>query len=68
MNNAFLMAVAEDGAFQIVGETSSLEEARDMADNYTAHGPDDGCIAPMEFQVHMRGAGGWYTRIVKLAV
>lgn len=63
MEFGILVAVAEDGAFQIISEVDSREEAKTLADEYIAFGPDEGYIAPWEFQIHRRGNGGAYTII-----
>jgi hypothetical protein len=63
MNYGILVAVAEDGSFQIVGEVDNRDEAKTLADEYIALGPDNGYVAPWEFQIHRRGNGGAYTNI-----
>jgi hypothetical protein len=50
------------GEYQIIGAVDSLEEAREIAQNYTVHGPDSGCLAPDRFVIVRRGEWGWYTR------
>lgn len=63
MEYGILIAVAEDGAFQVVGAVDNRTEADHMADEYIALGPDNGYLAPWEFQIHKRGNGGAYTVI-----
>jgi hypothetical protein len=48
--------------YQIIGAVDSLEEAREIAQNYTVHGPDSDCLAPDRFVIVRRGQWGWYTR------
>jgi hypothetical protein len=50
------------GEYQIIGAVDSLEEAREIAQNYTVHGPDSDCLAPDRFVIVRRGQWGWYTR------
>jgi len=50
------------GEYQIIGAVDSLEEEREIAQNYTVHGPDSGCLAPDRFVIVRRGEWGWYTR------
>lgn len=63
MEYGILIAVGEDGGFQVVGAVDSRGEAKLLADEYIAHGPDNGYVAPWEFQIHRRGNGGAYTSI-----
>jgi hypothetical protein len=63
MNYGILVAVAEDGAFQIIGIVDNRNEAQELADNYIANGPESDCLAPCEFQIHKRGRDGFYTVI-----
>ena len=63
MEYGILVAVAEDGSFQIVGAVDNRNEAKDMADEYIAIGPNIDYLAPWEFQIHRRGNGGAYTVI-----
>ena len=63
MEYGILVAVAEDGGFQIIGAVDNREEAQALADNYLAIGPDADYLAPWEFQIHRRGNGGGYTVI-----
>jgi hypothetical protein len=63
MEYGILVAVAEDGSFQIVGAVDTRNEAKDMADEYILHGPLFDYLAPSEFQIHRRGNGGAYTVI-----
>lgn len=61
MEYGILVAVAEDGSFQIVGAVDSREEARELANGYMRIGPENDYLAPWEFVIHRRGAGGAYT-------
>lgn len=63
MNYGILVAVAEDGNFQIVGAVDSRKEAQELADEYISIGPANDYLAPYEFQIHRRGNGGAYTNI-----
>jgi hypothetical protein len=63
MEYGILVAVAEDGSFQIIGSVDNQDEAQIMADQYIAIGPDNDYLAPWEFQIHRRGNGGAYTVI-----
>lgn len=63
MEYGILVAVAEDGSFQIVGECDNRDDAKFLADEYIAHGPENDYLAPWEFQIHRRGKGGAYTVI-----
>ena len=47
--------------YQIIGAVDSPEEARELAQNYLANGPDSSCLAPDRFVIHRRGEWGWYT-------
>ena len=47
--------------YQIIGPVDSITEAREIAHNYLAHGPESDCLAPDRFVIHRRGHGGWYT-------
>jgi hypothetical protein len=62
-NYGILVAISEDGGFQIVGEVDNREEAKLLAREYIAHGPENNYLAPWEFQIHRRGNGGAYTNI-----
>lgn len=61
MEYGILVAVAEDGQFQIINAVDNINEAKLLADEYVAHGPENGYVAPWEFQIHRRGNGGAYT-------
>ena len=63
MEYGILIAVAEDGKFQIVGAVSSRDEAQTMADEYVKFGPANDYLAPWEFQIHRRSGRGAYTNI-----
>jgi hypothetical protein len=63
MECGILVAVAEDGLFQIVGVVDNRDEAQFLADEYLRLGPDNDYLAPREFQIHRRGNGGAYTNI-----
>lgn len=63
MKYGILVAVAEDGAFQIIGAVDNRDEAKVLADEYIAHGPDNDYLAPWEFQIHRRATDGAYTTI-----
>jgi hypothetical protein len=63
MEYGILVAVGEDGSFQIVGAVDNRNEAKYMADEYIRFGPDHGYVPPWEFQIHRRGNVGAYTNI-----
>jgi hypothetical protein len=63
MNYGILIAVNEEGAFQVVGVVDSREEASELADEYLAFGPENNLLCPWEFQIHSRGNNGFYTKI-----
>ena len=63
MEYGILIAVGGEGTFQILGAVDSREEAKQLADEYVRLGPDNGYVAPWEFQIHRRGKGGAYTSI-----
>jgi hypothetical protein len=63
MNYGILVAVDEEGEFQVVGTVDSPIEASELADEYLALGPDNNLLCPWEFQIHRRGEGGFYTTI-----
>ena len=62
MEYGILIAVADNGTFQIVGAVDSRTEAQVMADGYLSSGADGDCLAPDHFEIHRRGQWGWYTR------
>ncbi len=68
MEYGILIAVAEDGAFQIIGAVDNREEAKTLADEYIAIGPENDYLAPYEFQIHRRGTGGAYTTIERFGI
>ena len=63
MEYGILIAVGEEGLFQVIGAVDSREEAKQLADEYLRLGPDNGYVPPWEFQIHRRGNGGAYTNI-----
>lgn len=68
MEYGILIAVGEDGTFQIVNEVHSLNEANESAQNYLTYGPKMDWVAPYEFQIHRRGAEGAYVTIEKFNI
>ena len=62
MEYGILVVESEDGQYQIIGPVDSVSEAKEIAENYTVHGPDSGCLAPDRFVIVRRGQWGWYTR------
>lgn len=68
MNDGILIAVGEDGGFQVVAQVASLSEAQEMIADYITHGPFCDCLAPDHFEVHSQGPTGYYTRIETIAV
>ena len=67
MEYGILIAVGEEGYFQIVGSVASVEEARELIQGYVTIGPYSGFVPPFEFQIHRRGTSGGYTLIEKVA-
>ena len=61
MEYGILIAESEDGQYQIIGAVDSVADAKEIAQNYTVHGPDSDCLAPDRFVIQRRGPGGWYT-------
>jgi hypothetical protein len=61
MEYGILTAESESGDYQIIGPVDSIDEAREIARNYLAHGPESDCLAPDRFVIHRRGPWGWYT-------
>jgi hypothetical protein len=47
--------------YQIVGSVWSLDEARELAQNYLVHGPACDCVPPDRFIILRRGPEGFYT-------
>ena len=59
--------VVEDGneLYQILGAVWSLEEARELANNYEVHADPDNpntTVPPSEYVIIRRNANGWYTK------
>ena len=52
MEYGILIAVGEEGYFQIVGSVASVEEARELIQGYVTIGPYSGFVPPFEFQIH----------------
>jgi hypothetical protein len=65
MEKGILIAIGESGTFQIVREVDSIEDANIAALEYMTYGPENDCVAPYEFQLHGRGEGGLYNRVVR---
>jgi len=61
MEYGILAVEDEEGHYQIIGAVWSIAEARELVENYFAHGADNGCIAPDSFVIHRRGPEGFYT-------
>jgi len=66
MEYGILIAVSEEGEFQIIGAVSSKDEAQEMADGYLKYRPETDSVVPDRFEIHRRGRGGLYQRIEKL--
>ena len=66
MGYGILVAETEQGmgfpSYQIIGAVDSPDEARELANNYLAYGPNNDCLAPDRFVINRRGDGGFYTR------
>ena len=63
MEYGILIAIGEDGYFQIIGSVASINEARELIQDYVSIGPELGFVPPFEFQIHRRGTSGGYTLI-----
>jgi hypothetical protein len=63
MQMKVLIAIGEDGSFQIVNVVSSMSEAEEMARDYVANGPRYDWLAPVQFELHSRGPFGAYINI-----
>ena len=61
-----LIAVNDNNEFQVVSIVSNLDEATEMAQGYMAFAPEDGLLAPSEFQLHSRGKFGHFVTVQKL--
>jgi hypothetical protein len=61
MEYGILIAESEDGQYQILGSVWSLEEAKELIENYFIHGPKCDCLAPDRFVIRQRGDSGFYT-------
>jgi hypothetical protein len=60
MEYGILVAVSEDGDYQIIGAVDSYKEAQDKIDEYLRLGPENDLLAPANFLIHKRGTGGFY--------
>ena len=60
MEYGILVAVSEDGDYQIIGEVDSYKEAQERVEEYMRIGPDNDLLAPSNFLIHRRGPGGFY--------
>ena len=67
MEYGILVAIGEEGYFQIIGSVASIDEARELIQHYVTIGTDSGFVPPFEFQIHRRGTSGGYTLIEKVA-
>ena len=67
MEYGILIAIGEDGDFQIIGSVASINEARELIQNYVSIGPELGFVPPFEFQIHRRRANGAYALIEKVS-
>ena len=56
-----LIAVAEDGGFQVVNIVDNMAEAQQMAHDYMCAA--DG-ICPERFELHIRGEHGYFIKVV----
>ena len=63
MDYGILIAMGEDEGFQIIGSVASINEARELIQDYVSIGPELGFVPPFEFQIHRRGTSGGYTLI-----
>ena len=61
MEYGILVAEDGNGLYQIIGSVWSLNEARELADEYIAHGPEFDYLAPDRFIINRRGTIGGYT-------
>lgn len=61
MEYGILIAVMQYETFQVVGAVFSVDEARELAANYLANGPENKALPPDYFEVHRRGPNGFYS-------
>ena len=61
MEYGILTAENDSGDYQIIGAVWSLDEARELAQNYIVHGPACDCVNPDRFIILRRGPEGFYT-------
>ena len=62
MEYGILVVESEDGQYQIIGPVDSVSEAKEIAQNYMAHGPANGLLAPEQFILVRRDCNGHFTR------
>lgn len=64
MEYGILIANGEypDDGFQIIGAVASVDEARELAQDYIRNGPENGALPPNHFVIHRRGPNGFYSR------
>jgi len=70
MEYGILIANGEypDDGFQVVGAVASVDEARELAQEYIRNGPENGALPPDRFTIHRRGPNGFYSRFEPLAL
>jgi isocitrate dehydrogenase kinase/phosphatase len=61
MEYGILVAVSEEGDYQIIGAVDSYAEAQEKIAEYVRIGPGIDLMAPANFLIHRRGQGGFYT-------
>ena len=65
MEYGILVVEDSGGLYQILGAVWSLDEARELAENYERHaGPENpnASVPPESYVIIRRNAVGWYTK------
>lgn len=60
MEYGILVVEGEGGEYQIIGAVDSIQEAIEKAREYWTIGPENGCIAPVQFVIQRRNVDGFY--------
>ena len=61
MEYGILVVEGYNGTYQIIGAVDSVNDAKEMADNYIKVGPDNDWLCPEVFVINRRGTDGAYT-------
>lgn len=60
MEYGILVAEGDNGEYQIIGAVDSVLEAIDKTREYMAIGPENACLAPVQFVIQRRNVSGFY--------